>query len=166
MEVLFGGRAFKESELQLAETAMSNAGLREYVRDGLRIKVPKSKRDIYIKALAAGKCNSSRNGKRTDTAVSGGNVLESLLMTKTRILEDRQRKIAIALERLPFVDKAFVTYDERPEGFGSKMNSTASISVLPRNGRTRRRSEAKHCQACCCLICRFAIRKYLGDGHE
>ncbi len=151
MEVLFGGRAFKESELQLAETAMSNAGLREYVRDGLRIKVPKSKRDIYIKALAAGNAIPPEMGNALDTAVSGGNVLESLLMTKTRILEDRQRKIAIALERLPFVDKAFVTYDERREGFGSKMNSTASISVLPRNGRPleedQKRNIAKHVAA-------------------
>ncbi len=72
MEVLFGGRAFKESELQLAETAMSNAGLREYVRDGLRIKVPKSKRDIYIKALAAGNAIPPEMGNALDTAVSGG----------------------------------------------------------------------------------------------
>ncbi len=151
MEVLFGGRAFKESELQAAETAMSNAGLREYVREGMRIKVPKSLRDVYIKALAVGNAIPAEMGSATDKAISGGNVLESLLMTKTRIQEARQQDIANALERLPFVDKAFVTYDERREGFGSQSKSTASISILPRNGRPleedQKRNIAKHVAA-------------------
>ncbi|MFN9915432.1 MAG: hypothetical protein ACK53L_22775, partial [Pirellulaceae bacterium] len=45
MELLFNGHVFKESELQLAETAMSNAGLKNYELDGMRIRVPRSERD-------------------------------------------------------------------------------------------------------------------------
>ncbi len=133
MEYLYGGHAFKESELQLAETAMSNAGLREYERVGMRIRVPRAERDVYIKALATGGATPQQLGSATGKAMSSGNVLESMLMTKTRILDARKQDLANALERLPFVDKAFITYDERREGFSSQTQSTAGIIVIPRN---------------------------------
>jgi flagellar M-ring protein FliF len=133
MELLFNGHVFKESELQLAETAMSNAGLKKYELDGMRIRVPRSDRDQYIKALASGAATPQQMGSATGKALSSANMLEPMLMTKARILEARQQDLAAALERLPFVDKVFVTYDERREGFAGNSQSTASILVLPRN---------------------------------
>jgi flagellar M-ring protein FliF len=135
MELLFGGHVYKESELQLAETAMSNAGLRNYERDGMRIRVPRNERDLYIKALADGKATPSQLGSATDRALSGSNMLESMFISKTRILEARQQDLSSALERLPFVDKVYVTYDEKREGFSSQMQSTAAVFVIPRNNR-------------------------------
>ncbi len=135
MEFLFGGHVYKESELQLAETAMSNAGLRNYERIGMRIRVPKNERDAYIKALALGGATPQQLGSATDKALSGGNMLESMFISKTRILKARQEDLSIALEQLPFVDKVYVTYDEKREGFASQTQSTASILVLPRNNR-------------------------------
>ncbi|MDZ4851621.1 MAG: flagellar M-ring protein FliF C-terminal domain-containing protein [Pirellulaceae bacterium] len=135
MELLFGGHVYKESELQLAETAMSNAGLKKYERIGMRIQVPKSERDLYIKALADGGATPQQFGGATGKALSGGNILESMYMSKTRILDARQKDVANVLERLPFVDKVYVTYDEKREGFSNQSQSTASVFVLPRNAR-------------------------------
>jgi len=135
MEYLFGGHVYKESELDLAETAMGIAGLTNYKRDGMRIRVPKNERDLYIKALADGKATPSQLGSATDRALSGTNMLESMFISKTRILEARQQDLASALERLPFVDKVYVTYDEKREGFSSQSQSTAAVFVLPRGNR-------------------------------
>ncbi len=72
MEYLFGGHLYKESELLLAETAMSNAGLRGYERVGMRIRVPRNERDLYIKALAEGGATPQQLGSATDKALSNG----------------------------------------------------------------------------------------------
>jgi flagellar M-ring protein FliF len=133
MEYLYGGHTFKQSELQLAETALGNAGLREYECVGMRIRVPRAERDVYIKALAVGGATPQQLGSATDKAMSGGNVLESMLLTKTRLLEARKQDLATALERLPFVDKVFITYDEKREGFATQAQSTAGVLVIPRN---------------------------------
>ncbi len=135
MEYLFPGHVYKQSELDQAETAMGSAGLTNYRRDGMRIRVPRNEKDKYIKALADGKATPSQLGSATDRALSGTNLLESMFISKTRILEARQQDIASALERLPFVDKVYVTYDEKREGFSSQAQSTAAVFVVPRGNR-------------------------------
>jgi len=135
MELIFNGHVFKESELSLAETAMSNAKLNKYERDGLRIRVPSNERDLYIKALAEGGATPQQLGSATSKALTSGNMLESMFMSKTRILDARQKDMSNVLQQLPFVDKVFVTYDEKREGFASQTQSTAAVYVLPQNNR-------------------------------
>ncbi len=135
LEFLYGGHVFKDSELNLAETALGNAGLTNYRREGMRLRVPKNERNLYIKALAEGKATPSQLGSATDRALAGSNMLESMFISKTRTLEARQQDIASVLERLPFVDKVYVTYDERREGFSSQAQSTAAVFVFPRGNR-------------------------------
>ncbi len=134
MELLFGGHLFKDSELYRAETAMSNAGLRLYQRDGNRIKVPTSERDLYLKALSEGNAVPRDLGSSLEKALSGGNFLEPLTTTKTRILAARQNDIAEAIGKLPFVEHASVSYDERRDGFATRSQSTAAVMVLPKVG--------------------------------
>ena len=135
MEYVFSNHVYKESELQLAETAMSSAGLKNYEVVGMRIRVPKDKRDLYIKALAEGGATPQQLGSHTKKALSEGNMLESMYMSRTRVGEARQKDLANALESLPFVDKVYITYDEKREGFAAQSQSTASVHVLPRSNR-------------------------------
>ncbi len=135
LELLYGGHVFKESELALAEAAMSNAKLKNYVRDGMRIRVPTSDRDLYVKALHEGGATPQQFGSATSKALAGGNMLESMFMSKARLLESRQRDIAKTLGQLPFVDQVDVIYDERREGFANQTLSTAAVSVFPRSNR-------------------------------
>lgn len=134
MEYLFGGRAFKDGELQQAEMAMSNASLRDYKRDGNRIKIPTEKKDLYLKALADGKVLHQDLGGSVAQALASGNFLEPMMLTKTRIHAARERDIADAIARLPFVENVYVTYDEKREGFSAQAQSTASVFVMPKYG--------------------------------
>jgi len=134
MELLFDGHVFKDADLQRAETALSNAKLRLYKRDGNRMSIPTAQKDLYLKALSEGNAVPRDLGSSLEKALNGGNFLEPLTTTKTRILAARQNDISEAIGRLPFVEYANVTYDERRDGFATRSQSTAAIFVLPKPG--------------------------------
>lgn len=51
-EYLFGGRSLSESEVDSVELAFSQAGLRNWVREGRRIRVPSGMRSEYLAAMS------------------------------------------------------------------------------------------------------------------
>ncbi len=61
-EYLFGGAVFTDDELKRAEEAFGTAALADYQREGMRIKVPRDKKDLYLKALFDQRCDAGRMG--------------------------------------------------------------------------------------------------------
>ncbi len=131
MEYLFDGQDFSPEELRQMEIAMSIAGLRNYDRVGVRIRVPKATRDSYLKAIADGKAFPARLGSEMDMALNGGNMLESLSVTQMRHRNAKIKDLQAALCRFPFVKEALITYDEKSEGFSSNRKKSASVAIMP-----------------------------------
>lgn len=51
-EYLFGGRSLSEAEVDMVELAFSQAGLRDWIREGRRIRVPSGTRGEYLAAMS------------------------------------------------------------------------------------------------------------------
>ncbi len=131
MEKLFNGYVFKDRELYQAEIALGKAKLVDYQRSGNQLLVPTKLRDVYVKALAEGRAFPKDLGGFTQEALSIGNMLESFVMTQKRMQAAKQQEVSAAISRLPFVEEAWVEYDEQREGFARNVKRTASVFVMP-----------------------------------
>jgi len=136
MELLFDGHVFKDSDLRQAEMALSNAKLRLYKLDGNRMRIPTAQKDVYLKALSEGDAVPRDLGSSLNKALNSGNFLEPLTTTNARLRAARQSDLSDAIGRLPFVEYASVTYDERRKGFETGTVSTAAVFVSPKPGFT------------------------------
>ena len=76
MTYLFDGELFSDAELVKMEIAFSNAALRKYERNGNRIRIPRSTKDAYYKAISEGKAIPEGMGKALVEAVNNGSFLE------------------------------------------------------------------------------------------
>lgn len=131
MEKLFNGYVFKDRELYQAEIALGKAKLSDYQRSGNQLLVPAAKKDLYVKALAEGRAFPKDLGGFTQEALSNGNMLEPFVMIQKRMQAAKQQEVSAAISRLPFVEEAWVEYDEKKEGFARNVKQTASVFVMP-----------------------------------
>ena len=130
---LFNGYSFKDHEIHQAEIALGKAKLIDFEWNGHQLLVPAKLRDVYIKALADGKAFPKDLGSWTEDALSSGNMLEPFMMVQKRMMAAKQQSISSAIRRLPFVNYAWVEYDEQREGFARNVQRTASVFVQPNN---------------------------------
>ncbi|AMV33794.1 flagellar MS-ring protein [Pirellula sp. SH-Sr6A] len=130
---LFDGESFSEEQLSRFEMAFSAAGLREWDRVGYRIQIPAANKTEYLKAVAEAKVLPGGLHSQLDEALKESNFLESTRTTEAKQLSAKLSSISRSLETMPFVHKAFVTFDEKREGFSSKRPKVASIAILPRH---------------------------------
>jgi flagellar M-ring protein FliF len=133
-EYLFDGRTFNESELDRFSVAFSTAALKDWERDGDRIKIPSSAKGVYYKAISDAKVMPDTMFGPMDEAMKGNSFLDSNKMTEAKQMNAKLKSIASAIESMPRIQQAFVTYDESRTGFSSTRQKSASIAVLAKGG--------------------------------
>lgn len=128
-EYMFGGQVMTESELKQAEQAFGSAGLPDYQRDGMRIKIPVSKKDQYLKALHDNDAMPGEWGSEIKQSLVSNNPFESTEMLALRYEVGRERELARIIERMASIDYASVEYDEKRHGFARNIDRTCSVQV-------------------------------------
>ena len=128
-EYLLGGSTMTEEQLIRAERAFGDAGLPDYQRDGLRIKVPRDKKDIYMKALSSSDAVPESWHTALERSQSSSNPFESLDLVGRREQSAREKELARIIERIPAIHFAAVEYDEHRQGFARNTERTASVQV-------------------------------------
>ncbi|MFO1065098.1 MAG: hypothetical protein U0892_14630 [Pirellulales bacterium] len=135
LEYLFGGQQFTEDQLNTAEKALGEAGLRQYEREGARIKIPTAERDLYLKALAEGGAVPKEWGAEIEKALNSGNPFEAQHTIDRRFANARQVELARMIEQIDGIERAMVSYDEKRSGFGRNATQVASIGLRGTGGR-------------------------------
>lgn len=130
---LFDGETFSEEQLSRFDIAFGTAGLKGWERVGNRVRIPAIHKTDFLKAVADSNVLLGGLHSQMDEALKESNFLESTRTTEAKQLSAKLGSIARSLETMPFVHKAFVTFDEKREGFSSKRPKVASIAILPRH---------------------------------
>ncbi len=129
--LLFDGYRFGDQELQRAEMAFSAAGLQGYERDSGRLRIPISKREDFLKALADANAFPRDLGSHLEKVLEAPNPFESTRQLQAKTMAARERDIALALKALPFVEFAYVSYDEQRQGFADSNQKTVAVWIMP-----------------------------------
>jgi flagellar M-ring protein FliF len=136
MVYLFAGRSLSEAELDKIEIALSNASLPKYERNGNRIQVPKSSKDVYYKAVADGKAVPEGLGSHLDAALNSNSMLEGTKTTEAKHLAGKLKDVSNNIMQMDsIIQNAHVTYDEKREGFSSERKQTAAVAIKTRAGK-------------------------------
>ncbi len=136
-EFLYGGAVFTSEELGQMEDAFGAAGLNDSEIVGLRMRVPRSEKAAYLKALdTAGFRREKFGGYTQDAVSSGGNFLESRQQRESKSKFARQQDLATIIREMRDVQKAAVQLDEqRKHGFHGGIEKTALVAVQTIGGR-------------------------------
>jgi flagellar M-ring protein FliF len=133
-EYLFGGEPFAASQIAQVEAALASVG-NDFKTEGNRIRVPRSKKDLYIAAVAdAGALPRNIDSIMSD-ALDGGGWYESREATRLRRQAARERQLSHIIGLMPWVDQASVMFTiEEPRGLRNQQPASATVSVLPLPG--------------------------------
>ncbi len=142
-EYLLGGQVFSEEQLKLAEQAFGDAALPGYEREGMRIKVPKDTKNLYLKALSTNNAMPKAWGSEKSEALESTNPFLSTDLIKMKYEVAREKELAGIIRRMPTIDYASVEFDETRHGFVRNSEKTASVQVQSR-GRKVDYSLLKH----------------------
>lgn len=127
-EYLLGGQDFSDEQLDKMETALGEAALRKYDRQGNRLKIPVGERDLYLKALAEGKAIPDEwNSQVGEALMAGNNPLIAPSVTAERVKHARQQDLSKILSAMPGIEKVSVAYDSKEARFGREAQQSASI---------------------------------------
>ncbi len=132
-EKLFSGYIFTDQELKNAQMAFSAAKLNDWEVSGNQLLVPKSKRDVYFKALGENGAFPKELGSWTDKAIESGSIFDGNFKSQARMLAAKQKDLGQAIAQLRDIEYAMVNYDEQKEGFAREVKKTASVFVMPSN---------------------------------
>ena len=136
MTYLFDGKLFSDAELVKMEIAFSNAALRKYERNGNRIRIPRSSKDAYYKAISDGKAVPEGMGKALEAAVNNGSFLEPRHTTEAKHQAGLLKDIANNIMQMEaIVVDASVNYVKEREGFSAETRKSASIAIKTRGGK-------------------------------
>lgn len=127
-ENLLGG-SFTNDQLDRMEAAFGEAQLRGYSREGRQIKIPTGEKDQYLRALQASNAMPKTWGSEMDEALAGGNIFESSEKLSMRHRTAREREMAAIIERIPGIEFAAVSFDEKRTGFLRETDRVCSIYV-------------------------------------
>ncbi|MEX2167727.1 MAG: flagellar M-ring protein FliF C-terminal domain-containing protein [Pirellulales bacterium] len=133
-EYLFGGEPFSAGQIAQVEAALATVG-NDFRIEGNRIRVPRSKKDVYIAAVAdAGALPRNIDSIMSD-ALDGGSFLESREAKRSRMQAASESRLSYIISLMPWVDQAFVTVAiEESRGLKSERPASATVNVLPLPG--------------------------------
>ncbi len=128
-EYLLGGGPMNEEQLLRIEQAFGDAGLADYEREGLRIKIPRTNKDVYLKAISAADAFPASWHRDIEKSLTTNNPFVSSDSLLSGIDAAREKELARIIERIPSIEFAAVEYDEHRQGFARKVERTASVNV-------------------------------------
>lgn len=129
-DYLLGGRPFMAGELTSAQRALSEAGLKNWLLEGNRIKIPANQKDVYIAALAENNALPADWNAAMDKAVDGTNPFRSRHEIDISMQRAKQKELSMVISRFKNVEQAYVTFDEIEKGGLRRQKlKTASVAV-------------------------------------
>ena len=132
VEPLFGGRTFSEKELDTMEMAFSQAGLRQWNREGRRLLIPVANRNEYLTALQNETTLSHSVQSNLQAAIESTSPFESSDQRHSREMAAKERDISNLINRFPFVAWASVEHDQGQRlGLSREAPQSARVVVTP-----------------------------------
>ena len=129
--LLLGGETIAPDQLPRTEAAFAKAGLSDYQIEGGRIRIPRSRKSVYMAALAAGDALPRNFGDMLDNAVRQTNPLMSRAQQEEMIKIARQSELAAIIQKMKGVERASVIYDRvKKDGLRGGESITACVSVM------------------------------------
>lgn len=126
---VYGGREFSQSELAAMEEALSKASLNDYEIVGFRMKVPRSKRDEYVRAIAENGA-TPRMAHEYDSLAPKTSPFMGKESQRLQAKKEKQLKLASAITQLADIETAAVELDETETAtFPRKIQRTASVTA-------------------------------------
>lgn len=127
---LFGGRAFSNREMDAMITAFSKSELNDWNPEGNRVSVPKSKRHLYLAALADAEALPEKFDGYLEDIISTSNPFQSREQFETQKRYAVQRDLATIVRAMSGIDMATVTITERKApGFSREHRITALVAA-------------------------------------
>lgn len=126
---LMDGAAFSPDELLAMEAAFAKAGLKDYARDGGRIRVPAGKHPAYVAALADADVLPANIGEIPEKALRDSNPFQSKEQQQELIKSARQKQLSRIIREMRGVENAWVIYDAQVKG-GLKREELKKATVF------------------------------------
>lgn len=144
-EYLFGGRAFSEQELAGMEMAFSAAGLNDWQRDGLRMKIPNESKSEYLAAMKESVTLPMSLHSNVEDAINATTVFDSSQLHGARFDAALERDLGSSISKMVDIKAASVVHDRGQRlGLGRETPQSASVFVQPEGTQplSRQRVEA------------------------
>ncbi|MGI9517757.1 MAG: hypothetical protein ACR2NP_11970 [Pirellulaceae bacterium] len=140
---LFDARELTNDEISLMQVAFGQSGLNDYEVNGSTIRVPRTQRGEYLKALAEHNTIPADLVAQQRTP-SSFDFFQSRSQQRQQLLERKKQIIRDMVLQLGFVHKAIIEYDEaRGSSPFADLQRTAIVTVRPVEDRTLETAEVQ-----------------------
>ena len=135
-EYLFGGESFSQRDLANMETAFAKAGAIGSQIEGNKMKVPRGKKENFLKALRDNDAMPEPFINHQQKAVANDNPFNATASRTIAMKTAKERELARVVRSIKGIDEANVMYDETMTGsFPRRMERRASIAVKAQGNR-------------------------------
>lgn len=133
-EFLFNGTYLPASDADRAEAAIAQAGLKDYVRVGNRLSVPKGQKAEYLAAVADAGALPTNFHSLLEDALNLGPFVDPETR-RQRMKAAREQQLSMIIRAMHGIEQAQVIYDfQKPTGLSRTSLVTATVSVEPTPG--------------------------------
>jgi flagellar M-ring protein FliF len=131
-EYLFGGRMLSESDVDSVEMAFGQAGLKEWTREGRRIRIPAGNRNEYLTALKESSTLPLSLRSSIQDAIEKASPFESSEQRNSREMHAKSQDLGAKISSFPDIRWASVDYDRGERtGLSRSRPQSASVVVTP-----------------------------------
>jgi flagellar M-ring protein FliF len=131
-EYLYGGRMLSESDVDSVELAFGQAGLKEWTREGRRIRIPSGNRNDYLMALKESSTLPLSLRSSSQGAMEERSPFESSEQRKSREMLAKAQDLGAKISAFPDIRWASVEYDRGERtGLSRVRPQSASVVVTP-----------------------------------
>ncbi|QDT02739.1 flagellar MS-ring protein [Rubripirellula lacrimiformis] len=131
-EYLFGGKVFSDQELAAMEMSFSRAGLNDWKRDGTRMMIPASSKDIYVAAMGESTTLPMSLNTHVQEAIKATTVFDSSELHNARFDAGREMDLSRSIASMADIKAATVVHDRgERQGLGREISQTASVFIQP-----------------------------------
>ncbi len=135
-DYLFNGEFLPGSVVDRAEAAIAKAGLAGYERVGNRIRVPRSRKGLFLAAVADDGALPPNFHKIMDDALDMGPFASSDTR-RGKYKSGRERQLSLLIRDMDGIEEAHVMFDiKEAQGLSRQGVATASVSVRPTAGES------------------------------
>lgn len=135
-EYLFGGDAFSHRDLANMETAFAKAGVPGSQIEGNRMKVPRGKKELFLKALRDHDAMPENYISYAAKALEKDNPFSATASRNMAMKTAKERELARVVRSIKGIEDANVMYDETmSSSFPRRMERRASVAVKANGNR-------------------------------
>jgi flagellar M-ring protein FliF len=133
---LMDGKSFSPKELDTMEAAFAQKGLADYVRDGGRVRIPRSKQVDYMAALADANALPRDLGDVIENALRDTNPFQTRQQQEGILAAAKQRMVSQIISSMTGIETAWVMYDSQAKpGLRRDEIKKATVFVKPASNK-------------------------------